>query len=734
MADIFISYSREDQATARQYAEGLQREGLRVWWDVALNPGETFDKVTEQALREAKAVVVLWSRTSVESRWVRSEATQADRYGTLVPVMIEPCERPIMFELAHTMDLSGWNGDVQDPRWQPFLDSVRRFVSKDGVATAIPAPADARSSAAPAAHRQPRSGSRMAWAGGLAAVVAIVAVVTGVFLLRKEPPTVQAPLMRLTLSFPDDVIYSVGEDFVRSASISPDGRRVVFTGNDRATSTARLFVRMIDSTQSTPLQGSEDGTEPFWSPDSRFVGFYSGGKVRIASVEGGVVRELADASAAGGASWNGKGQVLLSLKNPGPLMMVPAAGGTPNAVTALEKDDVDHDWPQFLDDGEHFLYLVNRGPLAPNQVYLASLREPGRTLLLENVRAFAYAPPGRIIFLQGPVLYAQMLDLKQGKLVGDPAALAENALPPFSASRTGALTYRSVPTRPNPLIWIDADGKELGEAAPPGYYTDPQISPDGKRVALAVRETANGPYDVAILDLATRDLRKLTVNAASDRSPVWSPDGQSIVFVSMRPDAPGLYRKNANGVGAEQLILPSPGTVWPYQWKPGRLSIFDGITGALDVAFLTGDDLSRREVRIATPANDVDGAISPDGKWLAYTSNASGRWELYLTTVEPSATMLSVTSEGACDPTWSIDGRTLYYTRPSTAELMAVSVMPGDPPTFGKPRRIHHGPLEYPSGHSIDVAPDGERLILAPSYSVQGDLTILVNWQSASPQ
>jgi Tol biopolymer transport system component len=558
-----------------------------------------------------------------------------------------------------------------------------------------------------------------------------VAAVAAAFLLRKELPVAQAPLMRLTLSFPDDVIYSVGEDFVRSASISPDGRRVVFTGNDQATGTARLFVRMVDSTQSTPLQGSEDGTEPFWSPDSKSVGFYSGGKVRIASIEGGIVRELADAPAAGGASWNGKGQVLLSLKNPGPLMLVPAAGGTPKAVTALEKDDVDHDWPQFLDDDERFLYMVNRGPLALNQVYLASLARPGRTLLLEDVPAFAYAPPDRVIFLRGPVLYAQVLDLKQGRLVGEPAALAENALPPFSASRTGALTYRSVPRRPNPLLWIDTEGKELGEAATPGYYSDPQISPEGKRVALAVREAANGPFDVAILDLETRDLRRLTVNAANDRSPVWSPDGQSIVYVSMRPDAPGLYRKNANGVGTEQLILPSPGTVWPYQWKPGRLSIFDGITGELDIAFLTGSDLSRRETRIDTPANDVDGAISPDGKWLAYTSNASGRWEIYLTTVEPSGTVLPLSTEGACDPTWSTDGRTLYYTRPSTAELMAVSVLPGDPPTFGKPRRIHHGPLEYPSGHSLDVSPDGKRLLLAPSYAVQGDLTVLVNWQHA---
>lgn len=734
MSDVFISYSREDQAVARRYAEALEREGFSVWWDVVLNPGETFDKATETALREARAVLVLWSKQSVDSRWVRSEATQADRYGTLVPVMIEACERPILFELAHTVDLSAWSGEPADPSWQSFVAGLKRFVARGGAlvtaatgSVQVKVVRDSVPASSPAAGRAGRQ------LGLALAAVALVAVAVAAFRWQDRPAQ-PAQIMRFNISFQDDVRYSIGEDFVRSASISPDGKWVVFTGSDQATATARLFVRRIDSVQAMPLQGTENGTEPFWSPDSSSVGFYAGGKVLVANIGSGQVRDIADAAATGGGSWNDRGQILISLQNPGPLVRLAAAGGTPVPVTTLEPDEIDHDWPQFLDDGDHFLYMSRGRTSAANKVYLASLSSPGRTLMLEGVPGFVYAPPDRVLYVRNNVLFSEKLDLKRARLGGAPVALAENALPPFSASRTGALTYRTVPTRPNPLLWIEPDGTVIGEAAAPGYYTDPQVSPDGTQIALAVRDSPGGAYDIAILDVATRALRKLTVSPAVERAPVWSPDGKSIVYLSVRPDAPGLYRRSANGVGSEELVLPSKGVVWPYHWARRGLYFFDGISGSNDVGILSGDALDKRTMLVESPANDVDGMESPDGRWVAYTSNATGRWELFLTTAEPSGTRLPITTEGGCDPWWSPDGSMLYYTRPSTAELMAIPVSPGDPPTFGKPRRIHPGPMEYPSAHSFDFDPSGKRLVIAPSFSVQGDLAVLVNWQAATAQ
>ena len=576
----------------------------------------------------------------------------------------------------------------------------------------------------------PRRVSSRVWIAAAVLLVGIAAA-AAFYTYIGRPTLVAGPFMRLTVSFQGDVRYAVGEDFVRSASLSPDGKRIVFTGADQKSGTTRLYIRPVDSEDVTPVPGSEYGTEPFWSPSSDAVGFYANGKVMVATLAGGTSQEIARAPATGGASWNNSNQILASLENPGPLMLIPAGGGTPTPATTLDtSSETDHDWPQFLDDDEHFLYMARGRTTAANKVYLASVGSSERTLLLEGVGAFAYASPNHILFLKNSELMAQSIDPDRRALTGAPTALARNALPPFSASRTGAVTYRTVPPQPNPLLWLQRDGTVIGTAVPPGYYVDPQLSPDGTKIALAMRDAPDATWDVAIFDIATAAFRKLTLDPASERAPVWSPDGASIAFVSLRPDAPGLYRKNANGVGQEELLFRSPGVAWPYQWAGDRLFYFAGVTGANDVGMLTSPGFNQPTVLIASPFNEVDGAISPDGKWFAWSSNETGRWEIYLTTFPISSTKLAVTTQGGCDPEWSDDGRELYYTRPASTELMSMSVTPGAPPTFGAPRRVHAGPLEYPSAHSIDIDRTNNRLLVAPSDAVRGDLTVLVNWSS----
>jgi Tol biopolymer transport system component len=201
----------------------------------------------------------------------------------------------------------------------------------------------------------------------------------------------------------------------------------------------------------------------------------------------------------------------------------------------------------------------------------------------------------------------------------------------------------------------------------PGYYVDPAISPDGSKLAFAARESPEANLDIWILEFGNGMVKRFTSDTADDRAPTWSRDGNSVIFVSFRSEKPGMYRKNSNGVGAEELIAPSPGVIWPYQVSPDGLNLlyFAGVSGANDVLMMSLKDLKPIPL-IKTGFNEVDGAVSPDGRWLAYVSNETGRYEIYLTTFPPSSTKLSVTSDGGCDPIWSRDGRELFYVNSST--------------------------------------------------------------------
>jgi Tol biopolymer transport system component len=538
--------------------------------------------------------------------------------------------------------------------------------------------------------------------------------------------------MRFTVTLPDGIRFTVGEDFWRSASISPDGTHIVFTGLDESTGTVRLYVRPIDSVEVTPLPGSEDGNSTFWSPDSGSVGFVANGQLKVVSLAGGPPREVVEAMSFGGATWNEDDVILASLRNPGPIFMIPADGGEPTPVTTFDSSlETDHLFPQFLDDGEHFLYLAT-GATPNGKVYVGSLSSKTRTLLVDGVAGFTYAFPDQVIFFRGGTPFAQVFDTTRFALSGQPVPLAGGALPPFSVSRTGALTYRTTAFTPMPLLWIRTDGSVIGPAAPPGYYVDPMISPDGAQVAYASRESFDDTLDISILDLSSGASRQLTLDPANDRAPVWSPDGKTIVFQSLRAGAPGLYKKNADGAGAEELIQPTRETIWPYQWTDEGLSYFADRLRQLDIWMMSPDDPTDRTLLVQTPYIDVDGAVSPDGKWLVYATNESGGYELYLTTFPPSSTKLVVTTRGGADPTWSSDGTELYYVNPSTAELMAVSVRSGDPPQFGAHRRVHTGPLFFPDAISFSLDPDGERILIAPSSAPAGDITILLNWQTGT--
>jgi Tol biopolymer transport system component len=565
------------------------------------------------------------------------------------------------------------------------------------------------------------------------ALLAAVAAICLIYIFRRAPA---AQLMRFTIGMPPNISLAVSENSRGCAVISPDGTHVVFTGADATTGKLSLYVRAIDSVEVRPLEGTEEGSSPFWSPDGRFIAFFARGKLQRVDLEGGAPQVICDAHTnVGAGTWNKNNVIVASLNDRGPLSRIPANGGVPTPVTSLKAPvELTHSWPQFLPDGNHFLYFILGDDAGHNAVTVGSLDSPSTKLVLEGVGDPAvYAHPGQLIFLRDRKLWAQSFDTKNFEVTGSPVSLGERAVAPVSVSENGTIIYRNSSIVPDRLLWVDWDGREIGPAFHPGYYADPALSPDGSKLAFARRESPESTLDIWILEFAGGALRRFTSDPADDRAPVWSPDGHSIVFKSSRQSGPGLYRKNSNGVGGEELIIASTNAIWPYQWSPdGRyLLYFEIIEGTLASDLWMYSFAERKPILmdIHTGFPNIDQVVSPDGRWMAYVTNeGGGRYQIYLTTFPPSSTKLSVTSENAADVLWSKDGKKLFYVNTTTLELLSLDVKPGNPPEFGGRKRVHPGLLDWSSAHSFDIDTGKRRVILQASTAPQTDLTVLLHW------
>jgi Tol biopolymer transport system component len=499
-----------------------------------------------------------------------------------------------------------------------------------------------------------------------------------------------------------------------------------------------LYVRPIDSVEARPLEGTEEASSPFWSPDSRSIAFFSKGKLQRVELKGGAPQVICEApTSLGSGAWNKNNVIVASLNDRGPLSKVPANGGTPTPVTSLKKPvDLNHSWPQFLPDGDHFLYFTLGDVGANNSINVGSLDSKSAKLVMKGAGDPAvYAQSGQLLFFRDGKLLAQPFDAKNFELTGSPVSLGERAITPVSVSENGTVIYRNTSMVPDRFLWVDWDGREIGPVLRPGYYADPALSPDGSKLAFARRESAESTLDIWILEFASGALRRFTFDAADDRAPVWSPDGRSIMFKSSRQSGPGLYRKNSNGVGEEELIIPNTKAIWPYQWSPdGRYLLYFEITEGTMASDLWMFSFSERKstlLDIHSGFPSVDSVVSPDGRWMAYVTNeGGGRYQIYLTTFPLSNTKLSVTSENGADPLWSSDGKKMFYVNSSTLELLSLDVKPGNPPEFGGRRRIHAGPLDWSSAHSFDIDTKRRRVLVQVSSAPQSDLIALLHWTS----
>jgi len=595
--------------------------------------------------------------------------------------------------------------------------------------------------AAPAPGPAPRP--RAAALPWLAAAVAAGALAGGAAVVLMRPRPAPPRVVEFEVAAPAGTNFYLDPEKPGAAVVSPDGAALAFTAE--AKGAFQLYVRPLSSAGARPVPGTDGAQYPFWSPDSRSVGYFADGKVRKVQVMGAVSPPvtICDAEEMKGATWGSAGVIVFAPNASSVLMRVPETGGTPAPTTAfdtsLQEDSDRH--PRFLPDGRHFLYLARvSGGTAENAVMVGSIDGGPGAVLLRSPAAAQYAS-GQLLFVREGTLMAQPFDPARRALYGEAVPVAEGvnliagatALANFSASDNGILVYQSGgASATRKLVWRDAAGRATGTLGDEAVYYDIALSPKGDQVAVTLAAAA-GAGDLWVYDTARAVRTRLTFESHDEWRPVWSPDGKTLIFASNRELRYDLYSLAVGGSQPEKLLYTSDHIKVPNSVSPdGRVLLFQeqyGDTG-LDIMALplSGEATAHPFIRAA---NDQGlASFSPDGRWVAYCSNESGRLEVYIAAFPGPGRKWQVSSNGGWWPSWSRSGSDIVYLDSSgTLQSVAVEAR-GEVLTVGMPQALFF--LQPPQSENTRyaVAPDGSRFLAVELVAAQArpPLTIIVSW------
>ena len=631
---------------------------------------------------------------------------------------------------------------AKDPedRWQTAHDVMLelKWVAEGGSQAGVPAPVVAR--------RKIREG--LAWA--LFAVAALAAVLFAFGYFRRAPKPVRA--IRSSILLPE-------KRFLNFAALSPDGGQLAFVASPPG-GKRLLWVRSLDGVAAQPLPGTENADFPFWSPDSRSIAFFADAKLKRIEASGGPAVVLCDAAPNGlGGTWSREGVILFALPSV-PISRIPDSGGASAPVTRLDavRHETTHRYPWFLPDGRHFLYMAANLSGAPDDP--ANLIRVGTMDSREDrplipaysntiyTNSFPGAAGGHLLFYRDGSLFAQRFDPKRLQTAGQMLPIAQHVASytafwkeaTFTAAENGTVAYGTDAASASALLWFDRNGRPLGTVGEPVLFLAGassgqarlRISPDGRRLAVTVLDPSTRNSDIWLYDLARGVRTRFTSGGSSSAHPVWSPDGSRIVFDSDRKHQGDLYKKLVSG-GGEDSLLEGEGQRLPDDWSP------DGRFLALELREPRGERkvnlsiLSLADGKLTTffrrGINIGDARFSSDGRWLAYSSDESGRNEIYVAVFPGPGERWQVSTEGGVQPRWRRDGKELFYLS-SDLRLMSVEIgasgatlEPGVPKVLFEP---HPLPTFY------DATADGQRFLMVSSGVEQSPpITLLQNWTAA---
>jgi serine/threonine protein kinase/Tol biopolymer transport system component len=635
---------------------------------------------------------------------------------------------------------------VRDPKQRLQSIGDARIALAESLARPGGPGATVRLTAQPAASRGRRL---LPWALFAATLAALLAALG----LRALRPASSEPPLRLEMAVSNRAFdLSLGSNVV----LSPDGSRLAYVvGDDNARS---LYVRSLERSDTVQLTAGSGATtspyHPFFSPDGAWVGFVTPSELRKIPATGGTAQTLCKLERSRGASWSEDGTIVLAPSPSSGLVRVSAAGGDPKPLTTLDrsKGEVTHRWPQVLPGGKAVLFTSHKKSRDFNEasIEVVMVATGERKVVLSGGSYGRYVPSGHLVYINQTTLFAVPFDLTRLAVTSSPVPIVENVATStpegggqFSFSRTGRLAYVTAESIVSeyPVVWVNRKGETTSLLAERGSYGNPRLSPDGRRLALTVLRDGN--WDVWVYDLERGVPTRLTFDDAAETEQVWSPDGRELIFSSDKTGVDNLYRKRADGSGETERLTESEGSQWACSWsRDGKIALTGTAKGAgFDVFVMSMSGEHKPETFLGTPFREGNPAFSPDGRWLAYDSNESGRLEVYVRPFPAGGGRWQVSDGGGGFPRWSRDGRELFY-RTDTGIMSAAVEAVGDTLRVGKPHSVLTGAFRGGSAGigvgglafaDYDVSSDGQRFVMFPAPAGAGQaehqhVTLVTHW------
>ena len=627
-----------------------------------------------------------------------------------------------------------------DARWQTIADVGREL------RWATTAPGPASSPEGRAISQRP-----IAWVIGAAL---LLAAGTGVGMMVRAPVAVSSsPSMKLTLLPPSDLMltpfFSLGTPHF---ALSPDGRRIAFVASAMGRQPS-LWIRSLDSRAARAVPGSDDASAPFWSSDGGSLGFFAEGKLKTIGLQGERPSTLATVIDSAGGSW--MGDVILVGRSYGAIGRIRATGGTLEDATALRPGAGSQRWPQFLSDGRHFIFTESRG-----SIMIATLDSKSSTEIVNTAATGVYAPPGFLMFVSpgSTRLLAQPIDPRSFTLNGAARELFDDVryapgsgFPPVSVSANGLLAYWDGTTVSTELEWFDRQGNRISTRPVPAETHVFAISPDSRQIAYNHSGVTASPVSIWLMD-AVGATSRFSFTASGATMPIWSADGRTIFFTSIAADGrTTLLRRPASSGEKEQILgtiplsggeplvrqLGGPGNYFATDWsRDGRTALvsLSGQSTGRDV-YAFSVDTGRATPLFQSPAYEIQARFSPDNRWIAYASNETGRWEVFVEPYPQSGSRWQVSTDGGSEPVWRRDGKELFFLAPD-GKLMVVSVSPGETFVRGTPHALFETrmrPTYGPYPVSYDVTADGQQFLIDSVRADTGPtISVVLNWTAAS--